>query len=123
MRTYTKRIMFLISSQHLIPHGGLGSFAKSFTEMCNKLNWKVDLVTDKMPTNDFAEAIKNLGANIIYSNTALQYTEHTGTFAFSDCINYERIVNFRKSIVKAFETNSYDMIVRSEEHTSELQSH
>ena len=28
MRTYNKRIAFLISGQHFIPHGGIGSFTK-----------------------------------------------------------------------------------------------
>jgi glycosyltransferase involved in cell wall biosynthesis len=111
MKTYSKRIAFLISDQHLIPHGGLGSFAKSFTEMCNRINWKVDLVLDKKPTNEFAEVVEQLGAGIVYNTNSVQYTEHTGTFAFSDSINFERIVNFRKSIIKAFESNCYDMIV------------
>lgn len=101
----------MISDQHLIPHGGLGSFAKSFTEMCGRIGWKVDLVLDKKPTNDFAEFVESLGAGIVYPQDTLQYTEHTGTFAFSDSINYERIVNFRKGIIKAFESNCYDMIV------------
>jgi len=111
MKLYNKRIAFLISDQHLIPHGGLGSFAKSFTEMCSRINWKVDLILDKKPTHEFADVIAELGAGIVYNTTTLQYTEHTGTFAFSDSINFERIVNFRKSIIKAFESNCYDMIV------------
>jgi len=111
VKTYNKRIAFMISNQHLIPHGGLGSFAKSFTEMCGRIGWKVDLITDTMPTNDFAEAVKELGANIVFTTKSIPYSEHTGTFAFSDCINYERIVNFRKSLIKAFESNSYDMII------------
>lgn len=101
----------MISDQHLIPHGGLGSFAKSFTEMCGRIGWKVDLVLDKKPTNEFADVVEELGANIVYPSDTIQYTEHTGTFAFSDSINFERIVNFRKGIIKAFQTNCYDMIV------------
>lgn len=111
MRLYEKRIAFMISDQHLIPHGGLGSFAKSFTEMCDKLNYKVDLILDKKPTNEFSELLLELDANIVYPDSTIQYSEHTGTFAFSDSMNFERIVNFRKSIIKAFQTNCYDMIV------------
>ena len=51
MKLYTKRIAFLISDQHFIPHGGIGSFAKGFTEMCGRIGWKVDIVLDKAPTN------------------------------------------------------------------------
>ena len=111
MKTYSKRIAFLISDQHFIPHGGIGSFCKSFTEMCGRLNWKVDIILGKIPTGTFDEVIKSAGANIIYPDEALRYNDHTATFAFSDTINFEKIINFRKSILKAFETNIYDMIV------------
>ena len=111
MKTYTKRIGFLISDQHLIPHGGIGQFAKGFTEMCDRLNWKVDIIVDKKPTNQFSELLMSLGANIVYSKEPLRYTDHTNTFAFSDTINFEKIVNFRKAIMLAFETNIYDMLI------------
>jgi len=111
MRTYDKRIAFLISDQHFIPHGGIGQFAKSFTEMCQRINWKVDIILDKQPTNDFSELVKSLGANFIYPENPLRYSSHTATFAFSDSINFEKMVNFREGILLAFETNIYDMIV------------
>ena len=111
MKIYNKRIAFLISDQHFIPHGGIGQFAKGFTELCQRINWKVDIILDKAPTNDFSDVVKGLGANVIYPIDSLKYTDHTATFAFSDTINFEKIVNFRKSILHAFETNIYDMIV------------
>jgi glycosyltransferase involved in cell wall biosynthesis len=111
MKVYSKRIAFLISDQHFIPHGGIGSFCKSFTEMCGRLNWKVDIILDKAPTGTFNEVIENAGANIIYPDEVLKYSDHTATFAFSDTINFEKIINFRKAILKAFETNVYDMII------------
>jgi len=111
MRTYDKRIAFLISDQHFIPHGGIGQFAKGFTEMCGRIDWKVDIVLDKQPTNDFSEIVKSLGANIVYPPESLKYSDHTATFAFSDTINFEKIVNFRKAILHAFQENIYDMIV------------
>ena len=111
MKTYNKRIAFLISDKHFIPHGGIGQFAKGFTEMCERIGWKVDIVLDKAPTNDFSKLIKELGANIIHPDEPLRYTDHTVTFAFTDTINFEKIINFRKAILKGFETNLYDMIV------------
>jgi glycosyltransferase involved in cell wall biosynthesis len=111
MKLYNKRIAFLISDQHLIPHGGIGQFAKGFVEMCSRINWKVDILLDKEPTNDFSNLIKDLGANIITPKEPLKYSDHTATFAFSDSINFEKVINFRKSILKAFEVNIYDMIV------------
>jgi len=111
MKLYNKRIAFLISDQHFIPHGGIGSFCKSFTEMCGRLNWKVDIILDKQPTGTFNEVIEGAGANIVYPDEPLKYSDHTATFAFSDTINFEKIINFRKAMLKAFETNVYDMIV------------
>ena len=111
MKLYDKRIAFLISDQHFIPHGGIGQFSKGFTEMCGRIGWKVDIILDKAPTNDFSELVKSLGANIIYPDEPLKYSDHTATFAFSDTINFEKIVNFRKSILRAFEDNIYDMLV------------
>ena len=52
-----------------------------------------------------------MGANIVYPDEPLRYSDHTATFAFSDTINFEKIINFRKAILKAFETNIYDMVV------------
>ena len=112
MKLYNKRIAFLISDQHFIPHGGIGSFCKSFTEMCNRLNWKVDIILDKAPNNDkFKELIESAGANTIWPLEPLRYSNHTATFAFSDTINFEKIINFRTSLLEAFEENIYDMIV------------
>ena len=111
MKLYSKRIAFLISDQHFIPHGGIGSFCKSFTEMCSRIGWKVDIILDKAPTGSFDTVIESAGANIVYPDDALRYSDHTATFAFSDTINFEKIINFRKALLKAFETNIYDMIV------------
>jgi len=111
MKLYNKRIAFLISDQHFIPHGGIGSFCKSFTEMCGRLNWKVDVILDKAPTGTFDTVIENAGANLVWPLEPLRYNNHTSTFAFSDTINFEKIINFRTALVEAFEENVYDMIV------------
>ena len=111
MKTYGKRIAFCISDQHLVPHGGIGQFAKGFTEMAKDLNWKVDLILDKASSNDFGALVESLGANIITSDVPMSYKNHTGTFAFTDSINFEKMLNFRNAIMKAFNTNLYDMIV------------
>lgn len=112
MKVYNKRIAFLLSDQHFIPHGGIGSFCKGFTEMCNRVNWKVDIILDKAPRDtEFEKLIISFGANIRYSKKTLRYSNHTATFAFSDSINFEKIVNFRNSLLEAFHENIYDMIV------------
>jgi glycosyltransferase involved in cell wall biosynthesis len=111
MKTYSKRIAFMISDQHFIPHGGIGSFCKSFTEMCGRIDWKVDIILDKAPTGTFDKVIEGAGGNIIWPLEPLRYTNHVATFAFSDTINFEKIINFRTALLEAFEENIYDMIV------------
>ena len=111
MRLYKKRVAFCISDQHLVPHGGIGQFAKGFVEMANTINWKVDIITDKPTTNEFAKLVESLGANLIAPKNAMSYKNHTGTFAFTDSINFEKIINFRNAIMQALHTNIYDMIV------------
>lgn len=111
MKLYNKRIAFLISDQHFIPHGGIGSFCKSFTEMCQRIDWKVDVILDKAPTGTFDKVIEEAGGNIVWPLEPLRYSDHTATFAFSDTINFEKIVNFRKALLEAFEENLYDMII------------
>lgn len=111
MKTYDKRVAFCISDQHVIPHGGIGQFAKGFVEMAGRLNWKVDLILDKAPTNTFCSLIESLGANTVYPDTPLKYSEHVGIFAFNESINFEKTINFRNCLMKALTTNLYDMIV------------
>lgn len=109
MRTYNKRIMFLVSSQTLIPHGGIGQFAKSFCELMDEHNIRVDIVTDKdIPDSEFVSSLK---ANIITPRDPLRYTEHSNIFMYGDTFCYERMANFRNAIVQALEKNLYDVIV------------
>jgi hypothetical protein len=115
MKTYNKRIAFLISDQHFIPHGGIGSFCKSFTEMCGRLNWKVDIILDKKPEDKvrkkFTELLKALGGRPMYPKTSISYGRHNAIFQKGDSINFERIINFRNSLMDALETNIYDLVL------------
>lgn len=109
MRIYDKRIGFLVSYQTLIPHGGIGQFTKSFCELMDEHDIKVDIITDKKPQdNDF---IKSLKANIIYPNESLSYTKHSLVHMYGDTYCYERMVNFRNAITQAFENNLYDVLI------------
>ena len=120
MRTYDKRIGFLVSYQTLIPHGGIGQFAKSFCELMDSHNIKVDIITDKEPKdNDF---VKSLKANIIYPRETLPYTIHSGIFMYGDTFCYERMANFRNSIIEALEHNLYDAFVCNTYETIQVAS-
>ena len=109
MRTYDKRIGFLVSSQTLIPHGGIGQFAKSFCELMDEYNIKVDIITDKEPRDN--TFVKSLKANIIAPLESLPYTLHSNIFMYGDTFCYERMANFRNAIVEALEHNIYDAFV------------
>ena len=120
MRTYNKRIGFLVSYQTLIPHGGIGQFAKSFCGLMDEHNIKVDIITDKEPKdNDF---VKSLKANIIAPLESLPYTTHSNIFMYGDTFNYERMANFRNAIVEALEHNLYDAFICNTYETVQVAS-
>ena len=120
MRTYNKRIGFLVSYQTLIPHGGIGQFTKSFCELMDKHDIKVDIITDKEPhDNDF---IKSIPANIIAPLESLKYTDHSNIFMYGDTFCYERMANFRNAIVEALEHNIYDALICNTYETVQVAS-
>ena len=109
MKTYNKRIGFIVSSQTLIPHGGIGQFAKSFCDLMVEHGIKVDIITDKeLKTNEFTQSLK---ANIIAPDDSLAYTNHSAIFMYGDTFCYERMANFRNAIIKALEHNIYDVLI------------
>jgi glycosyltransferase involved in cell wall biosynthesis len=109
MKTYNKRIGFIVSSQTLIPHGGIGQFAKSFCDLMVEHGIKVDIITDKeLKTNEFTQSLK---ANIIAPDDSLAYTNHSAIFMYGDTFCYERMSNFRNAIIKALEHNIYDVLI------------
>jgi glycosyltransferase involved in cell wall biosynthesis len=120
MRTYDKRIGFLVSYQTLIPHGGIGQFAKSFCELMDDHNIKVDIITDKEPKDN--EFIKSLKANIIAPKESLPYTTHSNIFMYGDTFCYERMANFRNAIIEALEHNIYDVFVCNTYETIQVAS-
>lgn len=100
----------MISDQHFIPHGGIGSFAKSFYEMCESLNWRCDFILDKKPRESVLRThLQN--AKFYYPENELNYSTHQNTFVFSDSINFEKVINFRTALLNAFSENLYDMVV------------
>jgi len=120
MKTYDKRIGFLVSYQTLIPHGGIGQFTKSFCELMDQYNIKVDIITDKEPQD--TEFIKSIPANIIAPLESLKYTDHSNIFMYGDTFCYERMANFRNAIVEALEHNLYDALICNTYETVQVAS-
>jgi len=120
---YNKRIAFLMSYQHLIPHGGIGQFALSFVKQMKDNNIKVDIITDKFDKHTaFTKTLQNDGARFIYADNPLAYSKHQGIFMYGDTYCLERMINFRNSVIKALESNLYDSIVCNTYETSRLMS-
>ena len=128
MRTYDKRIGFLVSYQTLIPHGGIGQFTKSFIEMMDEHDVKVDIITDKKLNQENQEFINELGLgkfqppSVIYPKESLPYTTHSGIFMYGDTFCYERMANFRNSIIEALEHNIYDAFICNTYETVQVAS-
>ena len=120
MRTYDKRIGFLVSYQTLIPHGGIGQFTKSFCELMDQHNIKVDIITDKEPQD--TEFVKSIKANVIAPLESLKYTDHSNIFMYGDTFCYERMANFRTAIVEALEHNLYDALICNTYETVQVAS-
>jgi glycosyltransferase involved in cell wall biosynthesis len=119
---YQKRIGFLVSSQTLIPHGGIGQFTKSFCELMKSYGIKVDLIVDKTPQGLSATFLRSFDANIICPDKPLSYTEHSAIFMYGDSYCYERMANFRSSIIKALSANLYDAIICNTYETIQVAS-
>ena len=102
----------MISDQHFIPHGGIGSFARTFFEMCEDLGWRCDYILDKKPRDSaLLDWANEQSAQIYYPDSPLGYSEHQSKFVFSDTLNFEKTINFRNGLMKAFERHSYDMVL------------
>lgn len=113
MRTYNKRIAFLMSSEYLKPTGGVGQFAKSLCNLMDEHNIKVDIITDKDPHDmEFAKSITPyvITPNLNKKNN-LTYSEHQKIFSHGDSFCYERLANFRNAIIRAMSSNMYDAFI------------
>jgi glycosyltransferase involved in cell wall biosynthesis len=106
---YNKRIGFIMSSEHLKATGGVGQYAKSFIELMTAHNIKVDIITDTVPHNK--EFVELLNTNVIYPDDPYSYAKHRNIFMYGDSYNYERMANFRESIIKALKKNLYDIFI------------
>jgi hypothetical protein len=83
-------------------------------------NIKVDIITDKEPQNN--EFVKSLKANVIAPLESLKYYDHSNIFMYGDTFCYERMVNFRNSIVEALEHNIYDALICNTYETVQVAS-
>lgn len=103
----SKRIGFMISTFHLIAHGGLGQFTKGFSEMAADFGWIVDLIVD----NKEKPKLTLPNVNIITPTKPYKYKKHYSLFKNKESYNLEKMANFRDSLNIALKTNTYDLII------------
>jgi hypothetical protein len=112
MKIYDKRVAFAISSWNLIAHGGVGIFAKTFFEMADELNWKVDIILDVPPKNNsLVDWLKARNTKFFIPHNPMKYDEHHNIYVFSSTLCNERIINFRNAFVQAMSEHVYDFVI------------
>ena len=119
-----KTIGFMISDQHLIPHGGIGQFCRSFAKMMNNNQYQIVLITDKKPTKK--EFIKELSYTWnSFPSTPLSYKKHREIYGrFDEGVCYEKISNFQSAIDNAALLFDFDVIIaNSHESLAALADH
>jgi len=112
IRTYKKRVAFLIRSTHFTVYSGIGQFAKTFCEMCDDMDIFVDIIVDQTPKSASTPLIEVLPENHkIISIDGHTYSKHNASFMFTESMNLELVMNFRDAMLKALESHVYDHVV------------
>ena len=108
----TKRtIFFLISAQHFIPTGGIGSFFRGFQRMARSLDWKVICVLDKKPIGQgrhMMEAHKDV--QYAWANEPQSYNDHGSRFD-PETVNEFKVDNFQQAFESALTQHRPDLIL------------
>jgi glycosyltransferase involved in cell wall biosynthesis len=113
MKTFKKRIWFVISSQNLGPHGGVGTFFSGFAAFCNKHNYKLDLILDTDVRHVMHGILKQWpDINYCCPENALGYREHDKWCSFTkERTNTARILNFQNAMRIAAQYHLPDVII------------
>jgi glycosyltransferase involved in cell wall biosynthesis len=106
----SKRMLMVVSDQHLIPHGGIGQFVVSMSRKAVASGWYVDIAADKELRYD-SWAANAINGFVQTPFTPLSYGTHNKNFMFSDSYCFERVINFRDSVIQALSKSVYDLIV------------
>ena len=105
-----KRVLFCINRQNCKPSSGHGIFMLGVVQTLKDKGHYIDIVTDGEPEENF---IAKYSVNIYTPDKKerLGYTNHNNLFQFADSFNFEKALNFRRSITKALSNHIYDLII------------
>lgn len=107
-----KNIYFIISVQHFIPTGGIGSFFRSFHRMAVSFGWKITVVLDKKPFGQSNDLLDFANTKYIWPTDPLSYAEHTKNTRFTgEVINIAKVDNFKTSLGLALEETKPNHII------------
>ncbi|MEP5731786.1 MAG: glycosyltransferase [Sulfitobacter sp.] len=102
------RIFFLISEEHFIPHGGIGSFWRGFRRMSEHFGWRVTVIMDKPPKEAalwMAHDSENV--TIAWPENPLCYEDHNPSDSRwkKEIPNTFKIENFKTALHDALSAN------------------
>jgi len=114
MKTYKKRIALIVSVNHFLPNGGVGTACQSIVNTFYKNDVLCDIIFDRQPSNDqryeFSNWFKERG-NIIFNDNALIRQPWRNIYRYKEGICFEEVVDFQRSIMKALNSNLYDLFI------------
>lgn len=109
----SKHIYFVISVQHFIPTGGIGSFFRGFLRMADASKWDVTVVLDKKPFGQSRELMAaSPTADFVWPTEFRSYAAHTKATEFKgEQINLAKVANFKDALALALQQREPDHLL------------
>ena len=100
MTQNSKTILFVISAQHFIPTGGIGSFFRGFRRMASALGYDLVVVLDKMPIGQGKLLMDPMpGVKLVWPEKPVSYAKAPEASRFDkENINPAKVANFETSL-------------------------
>ncbi|MEP1206148.1 MAG: hypothetical protein ABJM29_16335 [Rhizobiaceae bacterium] len=100
--THSNRtVFFLISAQHFIPTGGIGSFFRGFQRMACELGWSVVCVLDKKPIGQGRHMMEaHTNVQYVWPEAPQSYRDHGSRFD-PETVNQFKVTNFAEALANA----------------------
>jgi len=89
---------------------GIGVFLLSCVKIFKEYNWRICLIVN----SPFKNSIKDLNLedlNIYFNENPIKITEHRQIFQFEEGIQYENVINYRKSFTESLKENIFDLLI------------
>ena len=96
-------IFFLISSQHFIPAGGIGSFFRGFARMSREERWQLVVVMDVAPRASGKTMMRSVDwVEYVWPANPASYCDHSARGRFAkETVNPAKVENFKLGLNEA----------------------